>query len=74
MAASHSANGAHVAHCPTSNLKLASGFAPATPLLRAGVNVGLGTDSAASNNRLDLFAELRLAALDRKSTRLNSSH
>lgn len=56
-------HGAHVAHCPTSNLKLASGFAPATPLLRAGVNVGLGTDSAASNNRLDLFAELRLAAL-----------
>lgn len=57
------AHGAHVAHCPTSNLKLASGFAPATALVRAGVNVGLGTDSAASNNRLDLFAELRLAAL-----------
>ncbi|MEY4377620.1 MAG: hypothetical protein RJB26_2170 [Pseudomonadota bacterium] len=58
-----SRRGAHVAHCPTSNLKLASGFAPAADLVRTGVNVGLGTDSAASNNRLDLFAELRLAAL-----------
>ncbi len=55
--------GVHVAHCPTSNLKLASGFAPVGALSRAGVNVGLGTDGAASNNRLDLFAELRLAAL-----------
>jgi 5-methylthioadenosine/S-adenosylhomocysteine deaminase len=44
-------------------LKLASGFAPMAALVQAGVNVGLGTDSAASNNRLDLFAELRLAAL-----------
>lgn len=56
-------HGAHVAHCPTSNLKLASGFAGAAALTQAGVNVGLGTDSAASNNRLDLLAELRLAAL-----------
>ncbi len=55
--------GAHVAHCPTSNLKLASGFAPIARLREAHVNVGIGTDSAASNNRLDLFAELRLAAL-----------
>jgi len=55
--------GVQVAHCPTSNLKLASGFAPMAALVQAGVNVGLGTDSAASNNRLDLFAELRLAAL-----------
>jgi len=53
----------HVAHCPASNLKLASGFAPTAALRAAGVNVGLGTDSAASNNRLDLFGELRLAAL-----------
>jgi 5-methylthioadenosine/S-adenosylhomocysteine deaminase len=55
--------GCSVAHCPTSNLKLASGFAPVAEMLAVGINVGLGTDGAASNNRLDLFAELRLAAL-----------
>lgn len=57
------AHGCHVAHCPGSNLKLASGIAPVARLIQAGVNIGLGTDSAASNNRLDLFAEMRLAAL-----------
>ena len=56
-------HGCHVAHCPSSNLKLASGFAPISALLAAGVNIGLGSDGAASNNRLDLFAEMRLAAL-----------
>jgi 5-methylthioadenosine/S-adenosylhomocysteine deaminase len=55
--------GCHVAHCPSSNLKLASGIAPLTQLLAKGVNVGLGTDGAASNNRLDIFAEMRLSAL-----------
>jgi len=55
--------GCHVAHCPSSNLKLASGFAAPASLLEAGVNVGLGTDGAASNNRLDIFTEMRLAAL-----------
>jgi 5-methylthioadenosine/S-adenosylhomocysteine deaminase len=56
-------HGCHVAHCPSSNLKLASGIAPVAELHRAHVNVGLGTDGAASNNRLDLFGEMRLAAL-----------
>ena len=53
----------HVVHCPTSNLKLASGIAPIAALKRAGVNVALGSDGAASNNRLDVFAEARLASL-----------
>jgi 5-methylthioadenosine/S-adenosylhomocysteine deaminase len=55
--------GVHVAHCPESNLKLASGFAPIGKLRAAGVNVALGTDGAASNNDLDLFGEMRTAAL-----------
>ena len=55
--------GCHIAHCPSSNLKLASGIAPIAKLLAKGVNVGLGTDGAASNNRLDIFAEMRLSAL-----------
>ena len=60
--------GCHIAHCPSSNLKLASGIAPVTQLLATGVNVALGTDGAASNNRLDIFAEMRLAALLAKGT------
>jgi 5-methylthioadenosine/S-adenosylhomocysteine deaminase len=55
--------GCHVAHCPSSNLKLASGIAPVAELLAAGVNVGFRTDGAASNNRLDLFTEMRQGAL-----------
>jgi 5-methylthioadenosine/S-adenosylhomocysteine deaminase len=54
---------ASIAHCPSSNLKLASGFAPIEALRRAGANVCLGTDGAASNNRLDMFQEMRTAAL-----------
>jgi 5-methylthioadenosine/S-adenosylhomocysteine deaminase len=56
-------SGAHVVHCPESNLKLASGFCPVSTLLDAGVNVALGTDGAASNNDLDMFSEMRTAAL-----------
>lgn len=55
--------GASVVHCPRSNLKLASGGCPVAALMGRGVNVALGTDGAASNNRLDLFAEMQLAAL-----------
>jgi len=56
-------HGGHVVHCPVSNMKLGAGVAPVAALLAAGVNVALGTDGAASNNRLDVLAELRIAAL-----------
>ena len=55
--------GAHVVHCPESNLKLASGFCPVQKLLDAGINVALGTDSAASNNDLNMLGEIKTAAL-----------
>jgi len=56
-------HGVGVSHNPTSNLKLASGFAPVVPMLELGLNVGLGTDGPASNNDLDMWEEMRLAAL-----------
>ncbi|MGY6215418.1 TRZ/ATZ family hydrolase [Methylolobus aquaticus] len=56
-------SGASVVHCPESNLKLASGFCPVQRLLKAGVNVAIGTDGAASNNDLDVLGETRTAAL-----------
>lgn len=55
--------GVHIAHCPESNLKLASGFCPVATLSKHGVNVTIGTDGAASNNDLDMFSEMRQTAL-----------
>lgn len=59
--------GVHIAHCPTSNAKLASGFCPVHKLVKAGVNVAIGTDSAASNNSLDLLSEVKMTALTAKN-------
>ncbi|MCG6898423.1 MAG: TRZ/ATZ family hydrolase [Gammaproteobacteria bacterium] len=59
----YAASGAHMVHCPESNLKLASGFCPTQALSAAGINVALGTDGAASNNDLDMLGEMRTAAL-----------
>ena len=56
-------HGGHVVHCPASNMKLGSGIAPVATLAARSINLALGTDGAASNNRLDLFGEMRLAAL-----------
>ncbi|MBS3965387.1 MAG: TRZ/ATZ family hydrolase [Methylomonas sp.] len=61
--ARYAATGGHIVHCPESNLKLASGFCPVAACLDAGINVALGTDGAASNNDLDMLAEMRTAAL-----------
>jgi 5-methylthioadenosine/S-adenosylhomocysteine deaminase len=57
------AAGAHVVHCPESNMKLASGFCPVAKLTDAGINVALGTDGSASNNDLNMLGEMRSAAL-----------
>ena len=65
--------GCQVVHCPESNLKLASGFAPITKMLDAGINVALGTDGAASNNDLDMFSELRTAAFIAKAINHDST-
>lgn len=59
-------NGAHIAHCPSSNLKLGSGIAPISTYIKKGINVAIGTDGCASNNNLDMVEEMRLAALLQK--------
>ena len=58
--------GTNVVHCPSSNLKLGSGIAPIAKLLEEGISVSLGADGAACNNRLDMFTEMRTAALLQK--------
>ena len=65
--------GVSVVHCPESNLKLASGFCSAEKLRRAGVNLALGTDGCASNNDLDMFGEMRTAALLAKAVANDAS-
>ncbi|MBN4080115.1 TRZ/ATZ family hydrolase [Beggiatoa alba] len=65
--------GVHIAHCPESNLKLASGFCPVQKCLDANINVSLGTDGAASNNDLDMFSEMRTAALLAKAVAKDAS-
>lgn len=65
--------GVHIAHCPESNLKLASGFCPIAQLADKGINITLGTDGAASNNDLDMFAEMRQAALLAKAVAQDAS-
>jgi 5-methylthioadenosine/S-adenosylhomocysteine deaminase len=60
-----------VAHCPESNLKLASGIAPVVQMLEAGINVGIGTDGSASNNDVDMFTEMSTAAKIHKVDRLD---
>ncbi len=63
-----STHGVHAIHCPESNLKLASGISPIKRILDAGINIAIGTDGSASNNDLDLLAEMRTAALLAKGT------
>ena len=58
----------HVVHCPTSNMKLGSGIAPIPQFMQSGINVAIGTDGPASNNRLDVLADMRLAGLLSKVT------
>ncbi|CAK8989896.1 unnamed protein product [Durusdinium trenchii] len=62
------ARGANVAHCPRSNLKLGSGIAPVADMLKAGVNVCLGTDGASSNNTLDMLTEMQYASMIAKGS------
>lgn len=67
------ATGVRILHCPQSNLKLASGFCPVEALMRAGIEIALGTDGAASNNDLDMLGEMRTAALLAKGVSGNAT-
>lgn len=69
----YAGSGGSVAHCPESNLKLASGFSPVEKMVQTGINIALGTDGAASNNDLDMFGEMRTAALLAKGVAGNAS-
>ena len=66
-------SGSHVIHCPKSNMKLASGICPVDKLIKAGVNVALGTDSSSSNNNLDMFSEMNTAALLAKISTMDAT-
>jgi len=66
-------SGCHVIHCPESNMKLASGICPVDRLLKAGVNVALGTDSSSSNNDLDMLGEMQSAALLAKVSTMDAT-
>ncbi len=66
-------NNVNIAHCPSSNMKLASGVAPVVEMRKAGLCVGLGTDGSASNNRLNMFTEMREAALLHKVFNLDAT-
>ncbi len=66
-------HGAAVAHCPSSNMKLGSGLADVKAMLDAGLTVGIGTDGAGSNNNLDMFEEMHLAALTASAKKLNAA-
>ena len=67
------AGNVHIIHCPTSNAKLASGVCPVSQMLENGINVALGSDSAASNNRLSIIAEAHLATLMAKLDRQDAA-
>jgi len=66
-------SGVNIAHCPRSNLKLASGISPIAKYRAAGINVAIGTDGASSNNTLDMLSEMRLTALLAKGLESNAS-
>jgi len=66
--------GVSVVHNPTSNMKLASGFAPVPKMLDMGINVALGTDGPSSNNNLDMFEEMHIASIIHNGYTLVSQH